>query len=71
MMYDNEGRTSNSDEAFVVVLKHNDDNTKKFIELCEAQSTMFNGIPKMIMVFMFGMIIEKNIFMYLTELKKH
>lgn len=46
VMYNDEGRTSNPDEAFVVVLKHDDDDAKKFIELCEAQGALFNGITE-------------------------
>lgn len=45
LMYDNAGRTSKSDEAFVVVLR-NDNDAEKFIELCEEQGTMSDGITK-------------------------
>ena len=45
LMYDNAGRTSKSDEAFVVVLR-NDNDAKNFIELCEAQGTDYEGITE-------------------------
>lgn len=45
MMYNIKGRTSNLDEAFVVLLEHKDD-AEKFIELCEAQCTRSDGITE-------------------------
>lgn len=45
MMYNDKGRTSNSDDAFVVLLEHKDD-AEKFIELCEAQCTRSDGITE-------------------------
>lgn len=44
MMYNDKGRTSNPDECFVVFLDHKRDDTEKFIELCEEQGTISNGI---------------------------
>ena len=44
-IYHNTDRTSKSDEAFVVVLR-NDNDAEKFIELCEEQGTMSDGITK-------------------------
>lgn len=45
IMYNAEGRTSNSDDASVVLLEHKDD-AEKFIELCEAQWTRSDGITE-------------------------
>ena len=46
MMYNTKGRTSNSDEACVVFLEYNHghNDAEKFIELCEEQGTISNGI---------------------------
>lgn len=43
-MYNDKGRTSDSDEAFVVLLDHYHDDAEKFIELCKEQGTMSKGI---------------------------
>lgn len=45
MMYNNKGRTSDPDEAFIVLLERKDD-AEKFIELCEARCTMSDGITE-------------------------
>lgn len=44
LMYSNRGRTSNSDEAFIVLLDYKRDDAEKFIKLCKEQGTMSNGI---------------------------
>ena len=43
LMYHNTGRTSESNDAFVVVLR-NDNDAKNFIEQCKAQDTDSVGI---------------------------
>lgn len=45
VMYDDNGRVLDSDNALIVVLKHDDD-AEKFIELCEKQGTISDGITK-------------------------
>ena len=45
LMYHNTGRTSDTNDAFVVVLG-NDNTTKNFIKMCEAQYTDHNGIAE-------------------------
>ena len=45
MMYHNTGRTSDTNDAFVVVLR-NDNDAKNFIKLCEAQDTDYKGITE-------------------------
>ena len=43
LMYHNTGRTSESNDAFVVVLR-NDNDAKSFIKMCKAQDTYSVGI---------------------------
>ena len=45
VMYGSNGRVLDSYKAYIVILKHNDD-AEKFIELCEEQGTMSDGITK-------------------------
>ena len=45
VMYDNNGRVLDSDNALIIVLKYDDD-AEKFIELCEKQGTSSDGITE-------------------------
>ena len=45
LMYHNTGRTSISNDAFVVVLR-NDNDAKNFIKMCKEQDTDYKGITE-------------------------